>query len=53
MCNCVECGEEITNGFYHEDSGHTVCDAECGRKQFEDFDERTEEMEIFWTCFED
>lgn len=48
---CVVCDEKITNGFYHEDSGDVVCDMECGRKYFEAFDERTEELEIFWTCF--
>lgn len=53
MRDCVECGEEVTNGFYHEGSGYVVCSEGCGRKRFEDFDERTEELEIFWTCFED
>ena len=53
MRNCVVCDEEVTNGFYHEDSGDVVCSEECGRKRFFAFDERTEELEIFWTCFDE
>ena len=49
-CDC--CGNNMYDGYYHEDSGDVVCDRECGNKHFEDFEERNEALEIIWTSFE-
>lgn len=49
---CDYCGNNMYDGYYHEDSGDVVCDRECGNKHFEDFEERNEALEIIWTSFE-
>lgn len=49
-CDC--CGDNMYDGYYHEDSGDVVCDRECGNKHFEVFEERNEALEIIWTSFE-
>lgn len=49
-CKC--CGNNMYDGYYHEDSGDVVCDRECGNKHFEEFEERNEALEIIWTSFE-
>ena len=49
-CDC--CGNNMYDGYYHEDSGDVVCDRECGNKHFEDFEKRNEALEIIWTTFE-
>lgn len=52
--DCDICGSQMTEGWYHEDSGIKVCGEECGREQFEDFDERVNDVEdIMYTSFEE
>ena len=50
---CDQCEKQTDSGFYHEDSGLIVCSKDCGRELFDDFDTRTDELEIFWTTFEE
>lgn len=51
---CDNCGSQMTVGWYHEDSGIKVCSEECGREQFEEFDDRVNDVEdIMCTSFEE
>lgn len=52
---CDRCGESLDGreGYYHEDSGMKVCSEKCGEEVFENFEERCDELDIFFTYFGD
>lgn len=50
MRTCTECGWEMSEGYYHEDSGSTYCTTDCLNKAFTQKEQSAMSIdELFWT----